>query len=328
MNKINKSNKNVKNEKDEKSEKNMKREKKEKREKDERKKEKYEKKIEKKEDYYDENPDINMDYEEYDEKEEEEKDSDKTNCKHTKVSGNICLSCGIELTNISEQQEWRYFGNSDNRYNNDPSRIRITKTIDKNILKELDKYSLSDYIKHESNSLYLKIVNKNEILRGSSRLGLIFAVVYTCYKNSTTPKTSDEINELFKLDKKIISEGLKTLKLKLREKNVKLSIHRKPPGTTTLSKEHLFISSIMDKLNSNKQNKEEVYKLYDKIKNRHSSFNSSKPHSVACSLVYYYCKKNKYDITSLEFSKLVGLSDITINKLVKIIDSVLKTNYC
>lgn len=299
----------------------------------EEKKERNKKKDE--DNYYDENPDLNMDYEEYNDKDndnDKDKDDEKSekkkySCKHSKTSNNICLSCGMELTNISEQQEWRYFGNSDGRYNSDPSRIRITKTADKNILKELDKYSLSDYIKHESNLLYLKVVNKNEILRGSSRLGLIFAVVYTCYKNSTTPKTSDEINELFKLDKKIISEGLKTLKLKLREKNVKLSIHRKP-SENILSKEHLFISSIMDKLNSNKQNKEEVYKLYDKIKNRHSSFNSSKPHSVACSLVYYYCKKNKYDITSAEFSELVGLSDITINKLVKLIDTVLKTNYC
>jgi transcription initiation factor TFIIIB Brf1 subunit/transcription initiation factor TFIIB len=184
----------------------------------------------------------------------------------------------------------------------------------------LNKYTISEYIKHISNDLYLKVVDKNEILRGNSRMGLIFAIVYTCYKNSSTPKTQDEVNEIFQMEKKVISEGIKILKLKMFEKNIKISMSGKD------KKFNMYISSIMNKLNSNNSNKQAVYKLYEQIKDRDSIFNSSKPRSVVSSLIYYYCKKNGNNISISEFSELVGLSVITISKLSKKINDVLETD--
>lgn len=251
-------------------------------------------------------------------------------CLHQNIKsvdcGHICNDCGLQIGNlISEEQEWRYYGNSDNRHSSNPSRIGRKKTETKNIYKDLEKYKLSDQIKTESNNLFIKVVDSKEIIRGNPRLGLIFAIVYDVYKKIGMRKGISEINEIFKIDKTTINEGLKSLKLRLHNKKLTKSHNKSTKSNSNKLPLYINISVIMDKFNANDKHKNEVYKLYQQIHNKHTMLNSAKPNSIACSLCYYYCRKIDRNITSNEFSSIVGLSNSTILKISKIIAEILNT---
>ncbi len=189
-------------------------------------------------------------------------------CVHSNTETNectiICKDCGMEInTKLSEDQEWRYYGSSDTRYNKDPSRIHIKKIERKNIFKDLDKYSFPDYVKQKTNDLYIKLVG-NDILRGHSRVGLIFCCVSDVYKSMNNRKTTDELNDVFDLPKKIISEGTKIFKIRkklLGKKSpdeLKIFSNNKSPAHVLPS---AFIPRIMDVFNANELHKTAVIKF-------------------------------------------------------------------
>ena len=92
--------------------------------------------------------------------------------------------------------------------------------------------------------------------------------------------------------------------------------------TTFITPVHL-IHDIMDKFNASSKQKEEVIVLYDKIKNRSSKLNRSRPQSVAAALTYYWICYKKIDINLKEFARKVDLSDLTISKNTKEVALVL-----
>ena len=79
----------------------------------------------------------------------------------------------------------------------------------------------------------------------------------------------------------------------------------------------------MDKFEASKEQKNEVINLYNKIKNKSSKINRSRPQSISSALIYYWISYKNINISLKEFSKRVELSELTILKISKEISEIL-----
>jgi transcription initiation factor TFIIIB Brf1 subunit/transcription initiation factor TFIIB len=162
-----------------------------------------------------------------------------------------------------------------------------------------------------ANSIYQKATS-DRIYRGNFRKSLIFATVYVALRENETPMSHNALYEIFKIDSKI---GLKGLKVIAPYRN----------NTKSITPE-ILINEIMNKLNAKKHDIDEVLDLYEQIKNKSVKLNRSRPNSIASSIIYYWIQKNKKNININEFTKLVNLSKMTIDKIIKDIVEVLEKN--
>ena len=71
--------------------------------------------------------------------------------------------------------------------------------------------------------------------------------------------------------------------------------------------------------------KDDVIEIYNKIENRSSILNRSRPQSVASGIVRYYILLNEKENTMAEFRSKVKLSELTINRIVREIAALLDT---
>jgi transcription initiation factor TFIIIB Brf1 subunit/transcription initiation factor TFIIB len=248
------------------------------------------------------------------------KTTNNNNCNHTEITveKNItsCIQCGEILNKeIMHEKEWRYYGTSDSKRTSDPNRVQIRKTDERNIFKDVENMGFSETITNKANEIYIQ-VTKGQIYRGNSRKAIIFACIFHSYKISGNHQTPENLIKLFGLNRK---NGLKGLKIVNVNAPKDSQIH-----TTYITPEHL-IKDIMSKFQATQTHINEVIELYSKIKNRSSKLNRSRPQSVAASLTYYWICKKKLNISLKEFAKKVDLSELTINKNAKEVETVLNT---
>lgn len=242
--------------------------------------------------------------------------STKEECKHehsdTSPEGMVvCFDCGLELSlSIDHSPEWRYYKENDNKHSADPSRCCLRKYEEKSIYRDVEGFNIPPKIVDKANESY-GFITEDSILRGNSRKGLIFACIYYAYEDNGERKSQDEMKVFFNINKKILSSGMKMFNLKIK---------RKPIYTTPLD----FISKIMDKFESSPKHTQFVIKLFDKIKSQSSFINRSNPDSIAAALCYFFFKHIKYPISLNDFSKRVGLSDITVHKISKKISELIQ----
>ena len=246
-------------------------------------------------------------------------DENQVGCSHDKIieenGGKICIDCGIEVSrDILYDKEWRYYGSSDTKHASDPNRCHIRKSEDKTIYKDVENMGFSDKIINIANGIY-EDVTKNKIYRGKSRKAIIFACIFHSYKIDGNPLSCEHLIKIFNLDKKIGLKGLKYVNLNASKKS-KLK-------ETYITPENL-IEEIMDKFGANDDQKLEVTELYQKIKNKSSTLNRSRPQSVASGLVRYYILSKNKDISMNDFKEKVNLSELTINRITKEITKILK----
>ena len=129
------------------------------------------------------------------------------------------------------------------------------------------------------------------------------------------PQSHEKLIKIFNLSRKSGLKGLKHVNLYApKDSNIR---------TTYITPINL-IEEIMNEFTSSTEQKNEVLELYEKIKNKSSKLNRSRPLSVASGIVYYWITiKNKH-INIRDFSKNVGLSELTINKISKEITELLE----
>ena len=252
----------------------------------------------------------------------EEEDINDLECDHINInteSGLIfCSDCGKELEKaIFHEKEWRYYGQSDNKRSSDPNRVHIRKIEDRNIYKDVENMGFSDKIVSIANQIYIQ-VTKGQIFRGNSRKAIVFACIFHAYKLIGKPQTHENLIKIFDLNRKIGLKGLKHVNLNAPKDS---NIH-----TTYITPVNL-VEDIMDKFRATDDQKNEVINLYNKISNKSSKINRSRPQSVASGLTYYWIKTKGLDITLKEFAKKADLSELTINKIAKEIAEVLGDNY-
>ncbi len=241
-------------------------------------------------------------------------------CEHkhtTEENGSICcMDCGIQLEKkIFSQKEWRFYGQSDNKKTSDPNRVHLRKIDERTIYKDVENMGFSDKIVSVANEIYLKVTD-GQIFRGNSRKAIIFACIFHSFKLNRKAQTHEKLIKIFDLSRKIGLKGLKYVNLNSPKDSI---IH-----TTYITPANL-VEEIMDKFSASQEQKLEVYKLYEQIKNKSSKINRSRPQSVSAGLVYYWiCFKN-IEISLKDFAKKTDLSELTINKIAKEIAKVLGT---
>ena len=242
-------------------------------------------------------------------------------CKHLNYNGEgsiiFCIDCGEEMEKtMFQDKEWRYYGQSDNKRTSDPNRVIPRKFEDRNIYKDVENMGFSDKVVHLANQIYTQ-VTKGQIFRGNSRRAIVFASIFHAFKLYGKPQSHDKLIKIFDLDRKLGLKGLKHVNLNAPRDSL---IH-----TTYITPENL-IEDIMDRFKATKDQKEEVIELYNKIKNKSSKINRSRPQSVASALTYFWICYKGMDITLKEFAKKSDLSELTIDRLAKEIAIVLQVN--
>jgi transcription initiation factor TFIIIB Brf1 subunit/transcription initiation factor TFIIB len=247
-------------------------------------------------------------------------DIDTDECKHEEVINDngvvMCTDCGIEVTKIvSYEKDWRYYGSDDTRKNSDPNRCHIRKIEDKSIFKDVENLGFSEKIVNTANDIYSQ-VTKGKIYRGNSRKSIVFGCIFNSVKQNGKIYSCDTLRSIFKLDKKIILKGLKHVNMNL------------PKNTETVNRyitPSELVSEYILKFNHVEEDIKIIQETYEKIKNKSSVINRSRPQSIASSLIYYYfCRKlgsNNFSIK--DFAKKIKLSELTINKISKEIERIL-----
>lgn len=245
---------------------------------------------------------------------------DKESCSHKNTVNEggmyLCRDCGIELSKVmSYEKDWRYYGNDDTRKNSDPNRCHIRKVEDKSIFKDVENFGFSEKIVNTANDIYTQ-VTKGRIYRGNSRKAIIFGCVFHSIKMNGKSHTCESLGEIFKLDRKIILRGLKHVSLNAP----KSSQIKNKNGISELLEEYILKFDIKEK------DRDDIVDIYNKIRNKSTIINRSRPQSVISSLIYYFlCKKyGSNNVNIKDFTKKVKLSELTILKISKEIEEKLK----
>ena len=226
-----------------------------------------------------------------------------------------CVKCGETIKTITHDQEWRYYGSTDNKRKSDPTRVQERKEHQRNINKDVESMGFSRNIIEKANEIYTK-VTKGQIFRGDSRKSIIFACIYQADKIDNNFQMPKNLVQIFNISKKSSLRGMKI---------VKINMDDDIPFQSTVSTTEHHINDIMSQFSSSDKQKQEVYDLYHRVKNRSSKLNRSRPQSVSTSLIYYWIIKNKKPITIKQYSKQVNLSEMTINKNISEIRKILET---
>ncbi len=222
----------------------------------------------------------------------------------------ICRMCGSE---VKEEVEGRWTGIEGGKGVNDPTRCHARKVDEKSIFKDVEGLGICSSIIHVANEIYLQ-ATRNSIYRGESRRGIIFSCLFHAFKLCGSPQTVESLQVIYPLDRRVMLKGMK---------HVSLHAPKDSAFRTTYITPVEIIDEVMTKLNATKDHKAEVVSIYEKVKNRSSVVNRSKPQSVAAGLVYYYITKQNKRIAMKDFTKVVALSEMTITKLVKEIERII-----
>ena len=240
------------------------------------------------------------------------------------INGMIeCVLCGQHLDEVLDQeQDWRYYGDNDNKNSSDPSRCQFRKVQDKGIRKELEKLNLPSKIINLADQYYFEITQninasedsttKHDIKRGNLRKGIMYACVYQAYQEINKHQMPCSLRNLFQINRKNGSRGVMYF---LR--NMKRSAPRQ-----YITAEH-FIPKICEKFNFTEEAVEEVKQLYRTLRDKSPRIDHSYPQSVACGCVFYVLKTKNVDISGEQFGKVVNLSSITVKKKCDEIEEIL-----
>lgn len=227
----------------------------------------------------------------------------------------ICMDCGLEINKVvSYEKEWRYYGSSDTKHTSDPNRCQSRKIEDKSIFKDVENMGFSDNIVNMANEMYIKNTG-GKTFRGNSRKSRIFACIFNSYKLTGNPQSCDMLCQSFNISRRDMLKGLKHVNLITpKQDNVKSKY------ITPIE----IIKEIMDRFYATVEQKEDVIKIYLQVQGKSNLLSRSRPQSIASGIIYYYIKKHKKDIAIKDFLKKVSLSELTINKIMKEIKTILE----
>jgi transcription initiation factor TFIIIB Brf1 subunit/transcription initiation factor TFIIB len=242
-------------------------------------------------------------------------------CAHENITKDkeklICEDCGQELyEEISHEQEWRYFAESD-RGSGDQSRCQYRKAVEKGIKKELEKMGFDPDIREEANKLYL-LVTKGEMKKSELRKGIEFACVYWAHIAVGRPKVPEQIwHHFYNLSRRTMSQGLKFFTLNVPREYLKIG---------GISAKH-FIPEIMTmpQFNAKQEHIDKAVNLFEQIKEKCAVLNRSNPQSASKAIVYYYLRRKGVSISPERFGKIVGLSVIILLRLTSAVSQLLGT---
>ena len=267
----------------------------------------------------------------------------------------ICSKCNNVITNIVDSPEWRYYGSEDSKGLN-PSRCgmpvnillpksslgttinnRGSYNMNKLVLyqnwnsmpyKERSKYkvfseidnkcrknNLPNVISESAKSLY-SIISSTKISRGNNRIGIIAACVFNACKECGVPRSIKELSIIFDIDPKIMTKGCKKYTEIIRMN--KQSIDRVQNIKSIDLND--FIERFSYNLNLNNEDIREIIRISMFCIDLELTYDNT-PHSMTAGCIYLYVKMKNLDISKTEISNKCNISEVTINKCYKKLES-------
>lgn len=230
----------------------------------------------------------------------------------------VCTECGEVVLESTCEKDFKDLNAYEKKGSKDPTRCHKRKNDQRTIYKDIEGMDIPEAIITVTNIKYHKIAN-GSIFRGSKRKAIIVACLYFAYQEMGDPQTAEDIGKKFNLKKKSLKEGFTRYYETFRT-----------ASTTYISPKDL-VRQIMIKTKINFTHLRKINRLCDYVENKSALLNRSSPQSVASSIVYFYLclepeYKNKLGMTKIRFAKIVDLSDITIIKLGKEIQRIIKVD--
>jgi len=270
-----------------------------------------------------------------------------------------CKKCLSVISNITDNPEWRYYGSGDSK-SNDPTRCgmpvntllpesSVGSTISYNsttksmnqirkfqqwngmpykerslykvfleIQEICKKNNIPNIIITEAKSLY-SIISKTKISRGSNRKGIIAACVYFACKSCDVPRSSKEISDIFNIKSTVMTKGIKKCQeiIFMNKKN-----KTRLTKSTSIQAKH-FIERYCNQLDIDEGFTENIMNICN-ISIDKNLITENTPQSVAAGCIFYFIKndgKHKINISKKDISETCKISEVTINKCTKKIES-------
>ena len=262
-----------------------------------------------------------------------------------------CSCCGIfQNKTLSEDIEYRYYGDSDNKSTNPErlgmptnillpesslgslistnSSISFKKMIQYNIwnsmpYKERSQLKVFTEIASKSKShgipnmiieqakAYYKIISEKSIHRGSNRNGLIAACIYMACKKEKVPRSTKEIAAIFNIDIQDMTKGCKKFKEIFRLNNIEIT---KNNSSNPLDYIERFCSNLQI-LDDVKYVCEFV--AVKSISSNHNIVMDNTSPSIAAGTIFLVINLLNYPITKKNVAIACKISEVTISKCFK-----------
>ena len=273
----------------------------------------------------------------------------------------INKTCGIICRDtLDYSPEWRFYGNEDKNAN-DPTRcgnpinpLLVQSSFGCKVLcssnssyemKKIRKWAEWQSMPHKEKSLYdefqfitvmaqnagiprifiddamstHKDISEQKMFRGMNRDGIKAASIYISCRLNGCPRTPHEIAEIFKLDKTSATNGCSMAVNILH--NIERNVETSQQSDLCVTMPSSFIERYCSKLGFN----QELIMLSKFVTNKIEKNNiitDNIPHAIAAGIVYFIAHNCNLHVTKLDIKAVCGVSEVTINKCFKKLESI------
>lgn len=246
------------------------------------------------------------------------------NCKHENARNDdtgviVCTQCGLELDTLDFDQEWRWYGTSDNRFSRDPSRCHSKRSSAPGVKTVFNAHNveISPVMLNLVEKKYQKVLQNegNKVCRGQGRESIVASCLFHVYQEFGEFRTAIYIRELFDIKQKNMSMGL-TKYLKAF-----------PEARTNHITPEKLLPWIMKLTGIDRSHYRRIRAITRYVSAASTLVERSNPQSVAAAIVFFYLclnpeYKNELGMTKSVFASKAKLSDITVTKIVKEITAI------
>lgn len=159
---------------------------------------------------------------------------------------------------------------------------------------------------------YYDKISQAKTFRGLNRDGLLAASIYISFSINKNPRTSKEIATIFNLDNTSATKGCKNAINILNDLEVNDEVKTELMKSTPTS----FIERYCSKLNINNELTKLCLFIAQIVEKKHL-IPENTPHSISAGIVYFVCLKFNLNITKKEINSISKISEVTINKCCK-----------
>ena len=267
--------------------------------------------------------------------------------------------CVMYKDTLDYSPEWRFYG-ADDKNANDPTRCGnpinpllvessfgckvLTTTKSSYEMKKIRKWTEWQSMPHKEKSLYdefqfitimaqnagiprifiddamaiHKDISEQKMFRGMNRDGIKSASIYISCRLNGCPRTAHEIAEIFKLDKTSATHGC-SVAVNIMY-NIERNIEPSKQADLCVTLPSSFIERYCSRLNINQELTMLSKFIANKVE-RNNLISDNIPHAISAGIVYFVAYTCQLNITKQDVKSVCGVSEVTINKCFKKLDS-------
>jgi len=210
----------------------------------------------------------------------------------------VCSHCGIQLTRC-QSRDWNH--NETANYS-----FRAQKKNDNTIIEMIQPFNFGTDVEEKAYEIYLHISNARE-QKFNMRRSILCACVFFALKVLGRPLKYTELQNKFHIEKKTALQSRKFVHMHLPRH---LLIESNPIDARS------FITKYMKELHTTPAELKHTLCLLNRVKSM-EVVNRARPQSIAAGIVYYWVKVAHKQVGIGTFSQICGLSEATIQKLIK-----------